>query len=182
MTTGWAKTKFTRRSKRQALRLEAFFHKGESWRRMLVQQPACEKLGFIQQTGGSGDQQSFASALQQFPICDASADAGEVRMGSHYDLVYRCHGPCLSGQRMRQLLRSVAPLRRRPAAERVVQQLRSSALQNHLFREGSGQVCDDPAGKRALCTRKHIPTGGSGGSIPNLGRKLPCYHGRFSSY
>ncbi|QBZ66495.1 hypothetical protein PoMZ_13474 [Pyricularia oryzae] len=71
---------------RQALRLEAFFHEGESWRRMLVQQPVCEKLRFIQQTRGSGDQQSFASAVQQFPICDASADAGEVRMGSHYDL------------------------------------------------------------------------------------------------
>ncbi|KAH8837853.1 hypothetical protein MCOR27_007248 [Pyricularia oryzae] len=54
-------------------------------------------FGSIQQTTGSGDQQSFASAVQQFPICDASTDAGEVRMGSHYDLVYQCHGPCLSG-------------------------------------------------------------------------------------
>ncbi|TLD18484.1 hypothetical protein PspLS_10326 [Pyricularia sp. CBS 133598] len=78
---------------RRDRRIEAFLREGASWRRMLVQQPACEKLGFIQQTRGFGGQQSFASAVQEFPMASASSTSpGGVRMGSLYDLVYRFMG------------------------------------------------------------------------------------------
>ncbi|KAF9880356.1 hypothetical protein CkaCkLH20_02310 [Colletotrichum karsti] len=67
---------------------DAFLRKGASWRRMLVQQPACPKLGLIQKYPTHFlSNMKFASAVLDYSREDGSV-AG-VRMGAMYDLVYR---------------------------------------------------------------------------------------------
>lgn len=63
---------------------EVFLRKGASWRRMLVQQPACMKLGFIEHSGVA--EQSYRKAL-----VDCQPSQG-LRMGQLYDLVYQFAG------------------------------------------------------------------------------------------
>ncbi len=63
-------------------RRRAFLRAGASWRRMLVQQPAALKIGFIEREGHS--QMSYSNACIPEP--------GGVRMGALYDLVYQFMG------------------------------------------------------------------------------------------
>lgn len=70
-------------------RRRAFLRKGASWRRMLVQQPAAPKLGFVEQIGMF--EQTYSNAC--FPAGEPDGgDGGGLRMGALYDFVYQFMG------------------------------------------------------------------------------------------
>ncbi|KAH7035481.1 uncharacterized protein B0I36DRAFT_318452 [Microdochium trichocladiopsis] len=68
---------------------EPYLRRGASWRRMLVQQPAVMKLGYIQNQGRS--EQSYYRA-----VVDCRDEQG-LRMGKLYDLVYQYAGSWKAG-------------------------------------------------------------------------------------
>jgi hypothetical protein len=61
----------------------SFLREGASWRRMLVQQPAAPKIGYIESRGMY--ERNFYNAVVDAPD-------GGVRMGLLYDMVYRFMG------------------------------------------------------------------------------------------